>query len=77
MGIVFYRLWLPQPDFFCGKDNENNKHFLVHCPLYDALCTDLFDQLSDVPGLDITSINNIDDDILSSTLVWRSIFRYY
>ena len=30
---------------------------------------DLFDQLSYVPGPDITSINNMDDDILSSNLV--------
>ena len=48
----------------CGNDNENNKHFLLHCPLYDILRRDLFDQLSDVPGLDIASVNNMDDDTL-------------
>ena len=52
------------PVCLCGKDNENNKHFLLHCPLYDILRRDLFDQLSDVPGLDIASINNMDDDTL-------------
>ena len=58
------------PVCFCGKDNENNKHFLLHCPLYDVLRRDLFDQLSDVPGLDIASINNIDDDTLCDRLLF-------
>ena len=66
------------PVCFCGKDNENNKHFLLHCPLYDVLRGDLFDQLSDVPGLDIASISNMDDDTLCHRLLfWRSISRYY
>ena len=52
------------PLCFCGKYNENNEHFLLHCPLYNVLRRDLFDQLSDVPGLDVTSINNMDDDTL-------------
>ena len=54
----------------CGKDNENNKHFLLHCPLYDMLRRDLFDQLSDVPGLDIASVNNMDDDTLCHRLLF-------
>ena len=54
----------------CGKDNENNKHFLLHCPLYDILCRDLFDQLSDVSGLDIASINNMDEDTLCHRVVF-------
>ena len=49
---------------FCGEYNEYNKHFLLHCPLYDVLFGDLFDQLSDVSSLDITSFNNVDDDTL-------------
>ena len=57
------------PLCFCGKDNENNKHFLLHCPLYDVLRRDLFDQLSDVPGLDIASISNMDDDTLCHRLL--------
>ena len=59
------------PLCFCGKDNENNKHFLLHCPLYNVLPRDLFDQLSDVPGLDVVSISNMDDD----TLCHRHLFR--
>ena len=55
---------------FYGKDNGNNKHFLLHCPLYDVLRGDLFDQLSDVPGLDITSINNMDYDTLCHRLLF-------
>ena len=58
------------PVCFCGKDNENNKHFLLHCPLYDVLRGDLFDQLSDVPGLDIASISNMDDDTLCHRLLF-------
>ena len=54
----------------CGNDNENNKHFLLHCPLYDILRRDLFDQLSDVPGLDIASVNNMDDDTLCHRLLF-------
>ena len=49
---------------FCGKDNENNKHFLLHCPLCDVLRGDLFDQL------DIASINNMDDDALCYRLLF-------
>ena len=44
--------------------------FLMHCPLYDVLRGDLFDQLSDVPGLDIASISNIDDDTLCHRLLF-------
>ena len=58
------------PVCLCGKDNENNKHFLLHCPLYDILRRYLFDQLSDVPGLDIASINNMDDDTLCHRLLF-------
>ena len=58
------------PVCFCGKDNENNKHFLLHCPLYDVLRGDLFDQLSDIPGLDIASISNMDDDTLCHRLLF-------
>ena len=60
----------PSPVCLCGKDNENNKHFLLHCPLYDKLRRDLFDQLSDVPGLDIASVNNMDDDTLCHRLLF-------
>ena len=55
---------------FCGGENDNNKHFLLRCPLYDELRTDLFDQLSDVLGLDVTSINDMDDDTLCHRLLF-------
>ena len=54
---------------FRGKDNENSKYFLLYCPLFGVLCGDFLDQLSDVPGLDITSINNMDDDTLCHRLL--------
>ena len=31
------------PLCFCGKENENNKHFLLRCPLYNVLRRNLFD----------------------------------
>ena len=42
----------------------------MHCPLYDVIREDLFDQLSDVPGLDVASISNIDDDTLCHRLLF-------
>ena len=38
------------PVCFCGNDNENNKQCLQN----DVIRRDLFDHVSDVPGLDIT-----------------------
>ena len=58
------------PLCICGKDNENNKHFLLHCPLYNVLRRNLFDQLSDVPGLEVASISNMDDDTLYHRLLF-------
>ena len=58
------------PVCHCGKDNENNKNFLLHCPQYDILRRELFVQLSDVPGLDIASVNNIDNDTLCHRLLF-------
>ena len=52
----------------CGGENENSKNFLLQCPLYDVLRRDLFDQLSDVPGLDIASINSNDDTLCHQLL---------
>ena len=48
------------PVCVCGKDNGNNKHFLQHRPLYDVLRRGP----SDLPGRDVTSVNNLDDDTL-------------
>ena len=33
------------------------KKFFLRCPLYDSLCSDLFSQLADVPGLSITKMS--------------------
>ena len=51
------------------KTMINNKHFLLHSPLYDVLRGDLFYQLSDAPGLDIASFSNLDDDTLCHRLL--------
>ena len=42
------------PVCICGLANENNEHFFLHCPLYHGLRVDLFDQISDIPGIDLT-----------------------
>ena len=42
----------------CGTRNEDSEHFLLHCPQFDLMRTDLFSQLADVPGLDITSMDS-------------------
>ena len=39
------------PRCACGADKEDNVHFLLHCPLYDTLRSDLFSQLADVSGI--------------------------
>ena len=44
----------------CGTGNEDSEHFLLHCPQFDFVRTDLFSQLADVPGLDITSTDSKD-----------------
>ena len=42
------------PVCICGLANEDNEHFFLHCPLYHGLRVDLFDQISDIPGIDLT-----------------------
>ena len=42
----------------CGLANEDNEHFLLHCPQYHALRLDLFCQLSDIPGINIPSLDH-------------------
>ena len=44
----------------CGTGNEDNEFFLLHCPLFDLMRTDLFSQPADVPALDITSRDSKD-----------------
>ena len=45
------------PRCLCGTGNEDSKHFLLHCSQSDLMRTDLFSELEDVPGLDITSMD--------------------
>ena len=49
---------------FPAASRKLQMHFNLHCPLYDLLHGDFLDELSDVPGLDIASISNMDDDTL-------------
>ena len=47
------------PLCLCGMGNEDNAHFLLHCHrFYEMLC-DLFGQLSEIPGLDLTNIDSV------------------
>ena len=48
------------PRCVCGMGNENSEHFLIHCSQFDLMRTDLFSQLADVPGLDISSMDSKD-----------------
>ena len=45
------------PFCICGTAKEDNEHFLLHCPLYDEMRCDLLDQISEIPGLDISQYN--------------------
>ena len=49
-----------RPRCVCGMGNEDSDHFLLHCSQFDLMLTDLFSQLADVPGLDITSMDSKD-----------------
>ena len=42
------------PACICGLANEDNEHFFMHRPQYHALHLNLFDQISDIPGIDLT-----------------------
>ena len=42
----------------CGLANEDNEHFLLHCPQYYTLRLDLFGQLSDISGIDLTRLDD-------------------
>ena len=45
------------PFCICGTAKEDNEHFLLHCPLYYEMRCDLLDQISEIPGLDISQYN--------------------
>ncbi len=46
------------PLCICGVANEDNEHYLLHCPLFENARRDLFDQLGDIPLLDVTVLDN-------------------
>ena len=44
------------PICMCNTGIEDNEYFLQHCPMYDLMRNDLFDQLSEILGLNLTLI---------------------
>ena len=53
----------------CGCAIEDNQHFLLHCHLFSTMRIDLFGQLTDIPGLDIT---NLESNALCELLLFGS-----
>ena len=51
----------------CGAEKEDNKEYLVHCPTFEVMRADLFGHLSEMPALDIVSMNS---KILCSILLY-------
>ena len=41
----------------CGLPNEHNEHFLLHFPQYHPFRLHLFGQISDIPEINLTSID--------------------
>ena len=50
----------------CGIENEDNEHFLLHCPQFHLMRQNLFGQLYRIPGL----ILNLDDKPLCELLLF-------
>ena len=44
-------------DPVCLCANEDNEHFLLHCPFFEEARRDLLVSLSDIPGLDIAGLD--------------------
>ncbi len=42
-----------RPLCICGIRNEDNEHFLLHCPVFDNAGRDILDQLGDIPLLEL------------------------
>ena len=53
----------------CECAIEDNQHFLLHCHLFSPMRIDLFGQLTDIPGLNIT---NLDSNALCDLLLFGS-----
>ena len=41
-----------------GRANEDNEHFLLHCPLYDIIRQDLFGQLENILDFNVSDMNS-------------------
>ena len=50
----------------CSIGTEDNVHFFLHWPQFHLMCQNLFDQLSDIPGLTL----NIGDKPLCELLLF-------
>ena len=53
----------------CGLAIKDNEHFLLHCPQYYTFRLDLFGQLSDISGIDLT---RLDDRSQCNILLYES-----
>ena len=53
----------------CGLANEDNKHYLLHCPHFNQLREDLFGTVTEVSGIDIA---NLDSETLCNLLLYGS-----
>ena len=45
------------PVCMCGIANEDNEHFLLHCPIFEEARRDLLDSLSDIPRVDLAELD--------------------
>ena len=66
------------PGCICGLASWDIKHFFLHCPHYHTLHVNLFRQISDSPGIDLTyfhesSLCNLLYRNLSSTQIHNSV----
>ena len=43
----------------CNSGIEINGHFLLHCHIYGQIRNDLFDQLSEIPGLQLEHLSSV------------------
>ena len=64
-----HRFYATSPLCSCGTANEDNKHFLLHCPLFNNLRVNLHSELSEFLNLDIP---NLDDNFFCSLLLYGS-----
>ena len=58
-----------RPIYDCGAANEDNEHYLLHCPRFNQLREDLFGTVTEVSGIDIA---NLDSETLCNLLLYGS-----